>query len=528
MRISMFGMRRTTQQIGQTSSLLLKVTVAIFMAMWLVDKGFGKDDVAPSPDHSWAPPGINSYKQQLTSINDETNLDPAVKRAGAVVEPGKIYDLPGLIDIAERNHPETRVAWERARQAAKAVGLDESAYYPYLAASAAADYQHELGLLTTVFPANGFAEDATLDLKWLLFDFGGRRAGVASAREQLMMANMGFNATHQKIVFLVTKSFYDFNTARELAGVDESAQQAAETVREAAQARFDNGLATKPEVLQAEQQSAQAAYDLEAARGALSDAQVALVNSLGILPSTPLRVATVPEKKFADDPEDSLDELIDRALAQRPDLVAKLASLRASQAEVRQARSAYYPKISLAANGGWSKLDVNAYDSPYFGNSKPTYGVGVEIELPLFDGFARANKLRIAQSKLRAAESDLTDTRNEAVREVWKAYTDLKTALRKRESADKLLASAQSAFDATLEVYRQGLGTYVDVANAQRYLTAAKSTIVDARSDIFTGAAALALSVGDLAKPEANSNDDANMSKNVNKTLSAQPATHQP
>jgi outer membrane protein TolC len=444
---------------------------------------------------------LGAYEQALAS---HTNFNAGANTGVPAIDPGKIYTLPELIDVAERSHPETRIAWERARQAAKAVGLNESAYYPYLAASAAADFQHELGLLTSVFPANAFAEDATLDLKWLLFDFGGRKAGVASARERLMMANVGFNATHQQIVFMVTKSFYDFNTARELAGVDASAQQAADTVRESAQARFDHGLATKPEVLQAEQQSAQAAYDLEAARGSLSDAQVALVNSLGILPSTPLLVAAVPEKQFTDDPEDSLDDLIDRALAQRPDLVAKLASLRASQAEVRQARAAYYPKISLAANGGWSKLDVNAYDSPYIGNSKPTYGVGLEIELPLFDGFARANKLRIAESKLRTAESELADTRNTAVREVWKSYTDLKTALRKRESADKLLVAAQSAFDATLEVYRQGLGTYVDVANAQRYLTAARSTVVDARSDIFTGAAALALSVGDLAKPDAN------------------------
>ena len=70
-------------------------------------------------------------------------------------------------------------------------------------------------------------------------------------------------------------------------------------------------------------------------------------------------------------------ELIDRALAQRPDLVAKLANLRARQAGVRLARAAYYPKVSLEANGGWSKLDINAYSSSYTDNSKPAYGVGV-------------------------------------------------------------------------------------------------------------------------------------------------------
>src|SRR5207302_10281750 len=56
------------------------------------------------------------------------------------INPRKIYTLAELVDIAERNNPETRVAWERARQAAAAVGLSESAYYPFLAASAAAGY----------------------------------------------------------------------------------------------------------------------------------------------------------------------------------------------------------------------------------------------------------------------------------------------------------------------------------------------------------------------------------------------------
>lgn len=417
------------------------------------------------------------------------------------IDPDRAYDLPELIDIAERSNPDTRIAWEHARQAAQAVGLSKSAYYPYLAASAAASYQRELGAITTVFPATVEEEDTTLDLKWLLFDFGARKAATTSAREQLMLANVSFNATHQQIVFSVTQRFYEYISAREKVDVAESALQAAKTVDQAAQARFDNGLTTKPIVLQAEQQTAQADYNLEAARGDLSDALVALEQSLGIVPNTRLQVARVEGKPFAEDVDETLDDLIYRGLSQRPDLMAELANVRARQADVRKARAAYYPKISLDANGGWTKVDLNAYHSPFVGNSKPVYGVGVAIELPIFDGFVRASNLRIAQSALRSADSELANSRNAVIREVWKADTDLKTALRKQESAAKLVAAAQSAFDASLEAYQNGLGTYVDTANAQRDLTAAQGEVVDTRSAIYTSAAALALSVGDLAKP---------------------------
>jgi outer membrane protein len=478
---------------------------------------FGKDLAPPSPDKPWSPPGLNEYETELANTNFDEN------RLGAQIEINseKVYSLPELIDIAECSNPATRVAWERARQAASAVGLSQSAYFPYLAASAAAGYERAFipfpslkvgpgpsdvsvtggGTLTT----EAAAEGAALNLKWLLFDFGERKARTTAAKEKLMMANVSFNAVHQQIIFEVTRRFYELDIARQKVAVAESSLHAAETVAESAKARLDNGLATRPEVLQAEQQTAQASFELDAARGELTDAQIALVESLGIQPTTQLQVTRVSDKPLSENSNASLDALIDQALSQRPDLVAKLAHVRAAQAEVKGAHAAYYPKVSLTANGGFSQLDVSVNNSSYFGGSEPVYGVGIAIDLPIFDGFARAKKLRIAESELRAAESELAGSRDAVVREVWKAYTDFKTALQKQEFATKLLAAAQSAFDASLEAYRQGLGTYVAVVNAQRNLTVAQSAVVDTRSAIFTSETALALSIGDLAKPSSAS-----------------------
>lgn len=460
---------------------------------------FAGEPVPPSPNQPWAPPQLDTYEHALADGSAQYKITGTPVK----IDTNKVYDLPELIDIAERSHPETRIAWEQARAAADAVGISRSAYYPYLAASAAAGFQHTLAADgPNVFPADVDQETASLDLQWLLLDFGGRKAATTAAREKLMAANVAFNATHQQIVFNVTRHFYSFNVARQKVTVAESSLQAAQTVGQAAQARFDNGLATKPEVLEAQQQTAQAEYELESARGDLSDAQVSLVQSLGIVPVTELQVADVPEK--TDDFDESLDSLIERGLSQRPDLVAKLAAVHAAEAGVRGARAAYYPKVGLDTGVGWEKLDTSAYQSPQFDNSKPVYSAGISISLPIFDGFLRAHKLRAAKSQLKAAQDDLTNSRDTAVSQVWQAYTDTKTARRKQESAAKLLTAAQSAFDATLESYRHGLSTYVDVANAQRNLTTAQSVVVDTRSAIFTTSASLALSVGDLARPVPN------------------------
>jgi outer membrane protein TolC len=345
------------------------------------------------------------------------------------------------------------------------------------------------------------ASNATLSVKWLLLDFGQRGAVVDAAKQRLMMANVGFNAAHQKVVFEVTRNFYELGNARQQVAVARSALQAARTVEQAVQARLDNGLAIKPELLQAQQQSAQFDFELEAALGAESDAQVALIDSLGILPTTQLQVADFADKPLPPEPEESVDALIDLALSQRPDLVINLANLRAKQAEVRAARADFYPTVAVDGNVGDATLNTSIGDSAYFGGQHTVYGADVSVELPIFDGFERIKKLRIAEADLRSAESQLAEARDSAVREVWKAYTDFRTALREQDAAARLQIAAENAYQAVLESYKNGLSTYPEVMNAERDVTSARSVGHNTRAAIFTSAAALALSIGELAKP---------------------------
>jgi len=255
------------------------VTLQLLLAFAMAN---ARNDAPPSSDRTWSPPGLPNYERELA--NYRSNEVQGGSRVS--INARKVYNLAELIDVAERNNPETQVAWERARQAAAAVGLSESAYYPFLVASAAAGYDrafipfptlavNQKKLLTNpslndvkITGGGSLVTEsrvyrAELNAKWLLLDFGERSAVVATAREQLMMANVGFNATHQKIVFQVTDRFYELGTARQKVLMTRSSLEAAQTVEQAVQARVDNGLATTPELLQAQQQSAQAEFDVE-------------------------------------------------------------------------------------------------------------------------------------------------------------------------------------------------------------------------------------------------------------------------
>src|SRR5262249_53700089 len=154
-----------------------------------------RDDAPPSSVRPWAPPALPRYEGELR----EYEPPQSERRYLPAIDPRKTYNLAELIDIAQRSNPEARVAWERARMAAAAVGLTESAYYPYIVAAAAGGYDRAfipfptLRTLPQPPPTNGNLPNVEvvgggnlvtesllargeLTAKWLLLDFGGRKA----------------------------------------------------------------------------------------------------------------------------------------------------------------------------------------------------------------------------------------------------------------------------------------------------------------------------------------------------------------
>ena len=459
------------------------------------------DNAPPSPARPWKAPELSAYSAALS------RPEKAREPGSVSIDPGKTYGLGELIDIAQRTNPETRVAWERARQAAIGIGLAEGTYYPALAAAATGAVAHvPIPIPTTVTPGGVFTADThfvipTLSLEWLLLDFGRRDAAVDAARALAMEAVAGFNAKHQQIVFAVTRDFHALTSVRGKVVVGRAALVAARSLEDAATARKQNGLATLPEVLQAQEETARATYDFQDALAAEHDARMALLESIGIRPGTPIDIADISQEPLPSGLEESVDEAIDRAIGQRPDLIAGLAAVRAGEAEVRRARADYWPKLAARAAVGGNIGELKVENSAYQGVHELQYDAGFRFEWALFEGFERRNKVRLAESVQRQATAELEHATDKAVREVWKAYNDTKVALAKHDAAAALLAASEKAWDATLESYRNGLSTFPDIREAERNLARARTADTAARAEVRTRAAAFAFSTGDLARP---------------------------
>jgi len=451
--------------------------------------------VAPTPSAPWQSPDLRGY----TSVLKSAERSP--------IDPQKRYELVELIDLAQRLNPETRVAWEAARQAAIGVGLVESEYFPVLTLSALGGYQSEAFPAPKDVAPNGFFRAnleqiiPTLNLRWLLLDFGRRGNAWDAAKERLLAANLGFNRKHQEIIFRVQRAFLGLTSLRGKIAVAQSSLDSARAVRESAEAQSRNGLATIPEVSLARQQEAQAAFDLEDVLATERDAQVALAESIGIPPTTPIQVTDFSALPPPAALEDSVDKVIDQALDRRPDLIAKVAALRAKEAEVRRARADYFPTLSLASNvntlAGRVKITGGNQPTGWFSAAEPSYGAGLFFQWNLFEGGATQRKVELAEAERRAAEDEVTAARDKAIRDVWKAYTDVRLAVRRLDVAAALVDASQKSYESTLESYRRGLETLINLLAARRELSRARFVELDTKVQLLNASAALAFTTGE-------------------------------
>ena len=121
----------------------------------------------------------------------------------------------------------------------------------------------------------------------------------------------------------------------------------------------------------------------------------------------------------------------------------------------------------------------------------------------MFDGGARKNRLAQAEADSRAAEAQVSARRDQITDEIWTAYSNLKTALRQRQSAVALLQAASQSYSAALESYNYGVRSLLDVTAAQRTLAQARSIDVLARTQVLSAVANLAFQTGDAIQSAA-------------------------
>jgi len=274
-------------------------------------------------------------------------------------------------------------------------------------------------------------------------------------------------------------------------------------VQQAAEERLRNGLATLPDVLEARSATAQTQYELQSILGAEEIAHGDLATALGAPASTMIRVQPLNELSTPDSLDDTVEGAINRALEQRPELQAAVARIRSAEARRKEARAAFFPKLSVQATPSGRSLYLLQQTHPWGHTADLNGGLSLNLTWTVFDGGARRSRLEQAEADIRGADAQASAARDRIENEVWTAYSNLNTAFRQREAATALLNAAGQSYAAALESYNFGVRSLLDVTAAQRVLAQARSSDVLARTQVLAALADLAFRTGDsiLANP---------------------------
>jgi outer membrane protein TolC len=207
------------------------------------------------PSQPWHAAEERSVEAEASNFHDARfNIDPT-----------RTYSLAELVDLAEAHNPETRVAWERARSQAAALGVARSELYPTLAAAVLSQTSRSNVLFgNEFFPQTIQGFEVDLELNYTVFDFGARSGRIDAAKAKLLAANFAFNNTHRNVIYQVEQAYYRLLSS---VGQEDAARASlanAQAVQQAAEERLAHGLATLPDVLEARSATAQADYDLQA------------------------------------------------------------------------------------------------------------------------------------------------------------------------------------------------------------------------------------------------------------------------
>jgi outer membrane protein len=470
---------------------LLYIVIAI--AALAVHATVWSQNAPASSNQPWHPPGENSYRLQA-------EREPATPISAAQ---GSAYSLSDLIDFAESHNPETKAAWESARARVEALGVARSELYPTLVALAQSQTDRgEVYLNTRFYRETSQAFNLAFDLNYTVVDFGGRSGRISQAKEKLLAADFTFNDTHRRVIHQVETAYYQLLNALGQEDAARADEANAKAVQEAAEAALQNGLATLPDVLEAKSSTARAAYDLQAAIGSEDVAHGSLASALGVSPVVSIPVQSLDQNAAPAQVELSVDDLIDRAVQQRPDMLERVTEIRSANARVKEARAAYFPSLLMQVAPEPQVLYSEQQQLPWGYSADLDGEVSFTLSWTVFDGGARKHTLDEAKHDVKSAQAQASATRDEIEDGVWTAYSNLKTAFRQRDAATALLQAASQSYDAALESYHDGVRNLLDVTDAQRTLAQARSADISARTQVLITLSDLAFQTADSIQPK--------------------------
>jgi len=314
---------------------------------------------------------------------------------------------------------------------------------------------------------------------------------------QVAMADAQFRISEQDLILRVSQAYFDVLIAQDTLQLVQAQKNAISEQLQQAKRNFEVGSATITDTLEA-----QARYDLTSAQ------EIAAQNSLEIKQRAlqqltnemPQGLAALGGELKLDLPQPSnMETWVDSARSESPQLKIAKAGAELAEKEVGRNRGGHYPTLDLVANVSKSMANGGVSGVATDTTAK---SVGVQLNIPLFQGGAVNSKWREAEANHERAIQDLENASRNVTLQTNQAYLGVVSGISQVQALQQALASSESVLEASKLGQQVGVRTNLDVLNAQQQLYSTRRDLSQAQYNYLLSKLRLKASVGGLSEDD--------------------------
>lgn len=345
---------------------------------------------------------------------------------------------------------------------------------------------------TSRYNSHGYSVNLTQPLfrqqNWLAY---------TEAELQVVQSEAQFRATEQELILRVAQAYFDVLVAQDGVQLAEAQKVAIAEQLEQAKRNFDVGSATITDT-----HEAQARYDLTeareiAARNELDNRQHALQQLINATPPALNHLGADFDPETPQPAE--MEKWVDTALLNSPTIIIAQMGAELAEKEVARNRSGHYPTLDLVAS--YANNDANG-STFGVGSESTSKSIGVQLNLPLFQGGATQSRWREAEANRERARQELENARRTAATQTRQAYLGVVSGIARVKALQQAVISSESVLEASKLGHEVGVRTNLDVLNAQQQLYATRRDLYQAQYDYLLGRLRLKAATGALAETD--------------------------
>jgi outer membrane protein TolC len=430
------------------------------------------------------------------SADSPTPVQQPPTQPTGTVDPN-VLTLDEAVLTALANHPNLKAARERIGAQEAVVGQQMAAYFPTLTLNNQYRTSQSQDAASNNPASETFISQGIFN--YMIYDFGKREGAVEAARETLNATGHNYKTTVDGVILGAKQSYYVVLGSQAIVKVREETVKNRELLVKQARGFYEVGTRAKIDVARAEANLYTAQADLIQAQNTVKVSWVTLKNALGLreLPERPL----VEEAIMTTIPF-TLEQARELAYVNRPELKSFEAQRKAQDQNIAVARRGHLPDLNFDAAYG-RRHESDEVQRFAAGNRhlntfplQPAWAVGLVLNIPIFDGLRTTYRVQETLSNYHVIRAQEEAQRQQVALDVESAYLRL-VELQERIKANEAAANAaKENLDLANGRYQVGVGSIIEVTDAQTLHTEAQTTYVRALYEYKIADAQLARAIG--------------------------------